>query len=365
MTLQEPTCRGVRVKTLDDARLIFHAVYLGKLPMVTRRLSSEERSRIRPGDVYVWEEKTQHHVEQAGLSIERWTDCFAWGPSRVRDEFLFYTQKEREYRRSNNRRNDMPPQAPGERWHKQTLSVIVKDPRNSSHINRKWHMTAYFHRDNLPGVHEALVGIPLPPPGMYEKARSTRATTRQVQEHSSMSPSSDEGSSSIYAADAAYGAPGSPIRSYRQRHRTLPYPPPSPSSSSSSGRRLSISSLSAPTALTPIVPTHSHRPSLPPLPVPRGPHPSLPYPPPGADLNPDGTPYHLRPFGEPFPPVSPAPEVPLTPPVLTTRTPEFALSLDGPVKADGKRIVLGVPPMRGTNSIFRRREDEAMLRMFH
>lgn len=79
-------------------------------------------------------------------------------------EFLFYTQKEREYRRSNNRcvsprltcastsrcisRNDMPPQAPGERWHKQTLSVMLKDPHDSYHtIPRKWHMSTR----SLPG----------------------------------------------------------------------------------------------------------------------------------------------------------------------------------------------------------------------
>ncbi|KZV80762.1 hypothetical protein EXIGLDRAFT_845295 [Exidia glandulosa HHB12029] len=364
MTLQEPTCRDVRVRSLDDARLIFHGVWLGRLPMVTRRLSSEERARIRPGDVYVWEEKTQHHVEQAGLSIERWTDCFAWGPSRVRDEFLFYTQKDREYRRSNNRRNDMPPQQPGERWHKQTLSVIVKDPQDSyNNFPRKWHMTAYFHRDNLPSVQETLVGIPTPPAGMYEKARANRTNTRAAQGHSSASPSSDEGTA-VYSGH--YHSPGSPVRTMRESYRSMPYPPPSPSSSSSSGRRMSLSSASGSSTLasmTPIVQTQPLRPVLPSLPIPRGPHPSLPYPPAGADADADGMPYHLRPFGEPFSPVAQTSELKLPPPLSSTRFPEFALSLDGPVKAEGKRVVLG-SPLRGSTPVGRRREDDAALRMF-
>ena len=71
-----------------DTRRIFHAVFQNQLPIITRRLSTEERLQIRPGDVYVWEERTQHSVDQAGLAIERWTDCFGWGPSRVREVCL-------------------------------------------------------------------------------------------------------------------------------------------------------------------------------------------------------------------------------------------------------------------------------------
>ena len=55
--MQGPTCTGLRVRTVADAHVIFHAVTLKLLPMVTRRLDTEERRRISPGCVYVWEER--------------------------------------------------------------------------------------------------------------------------------------------------------------------------------------------------------------------------------------------------------------------------------------------------------------------
>lgn len=41
----------------QDAQIIFHAVALGVLPMVTRRLDTEERRSITSGCVFVWEER--------------------------------------------------------------------------------------------------------------------------------------------------------------------------------------------------------------------------------------------------------------------------------------------------------------------
>lgn len=90
----------------------------------------------------------------------------------------------------------------------------------------------------------------------------------------------------------------------------------------------------------------------------------MPYPPPGVDIDADGRPYHARSFGEPFPPIPPASsDFKLPPPLSTTRIAEFTMSLDGPVKADGKRLVIGTP-LRGGAPIGRRREDDAALRMF-
>jgi hypothetical protein len=54
---QQPTCTGLRVRTPSDAHVIFHAVSLNLLPIVSRRLDTEERRGISSGCVYVWEER--------------------------------------------------------------------------------------------------------------------------------------------------------------------------------------------------------------------------------------------------------------------------------------------------------------------
>ena len=55
--MQNPTCTSIRVRSVVDAQVIFLAVYRGILPIVSRRLDSEERRNIRSGSVYVWEER--------------------------------------------------------------------------------------------------------------------------------------------------------------------------------------------------------------------------------------------------------------------------------------------------------------------
>lgn len=90
--MQRATCTGIRIRSPSDARVIFHAVLMGILPMVTRRLDTEERSLISPGSVYVWEERgPQAELTGVGgiplsvngpsdppvitkVGIERWTD---------------------------------------------------------------------------------------------------------------------------------------------------------------------------------------------------------------------------------------------------------------------------------------------------
>ena len=64
---QRPTCTGIRVRSVHDAHTIFHGVTLDILPMVTRRLDTEERRRVRPGNVYVWEERGRN-TEATGVS---------------------------------------------------------------------------------------------------------------------------------------------------------------------------------------------------------------------------------------------------------------------------------------------------------
>jgi len=65
--MQRPTCTDIRVRSVSDALVIFYAVSKGVLPIVSRRLDSEERRCIRSGSVYVWEERGPD-AEATGVS---------------------------------------------------------------------------------------------------------------------------------------------------------------------------------------------------------------------------------------------------------------------------------------------------------
>ncbi|KKA27024.1 hypothetical protein TD95_000552 [Thielaviopsis punctulata] len=79
------------VRTPADAIKLFEACRVGLLPRVQRRLSEKERQAIRPGSVFVWDER------EAGM--RRWTDGKSWSASRVSGSFLTY--REMEGKRSN------------------------------------------------------------------------------------------------------------------------------------------------------------------------------------------------------------------------------------------------------------------------
>ncbi|KAG9001780.1 hypothetical protein FRB93_011985 [Tulasnella sp. JGI-2019a] len=89
---QEPTLTGIRIRNINDAHVIFYAVAQGTLRMIKRRLSVDERAELRAGNIYIWEERNADE-EAVGMGMERWTDGLQWGPSRTREEFLFYLQK--------------------------------------------------------------------------------------------------------------------------------------------------------------------------------------------------------------------------------------------------------------------------------
>ncbi|KAH7094080.1 Gti1/Pac2 family-domain-containing protein [Auriculariales sp. MPI-PUGE-AT-0066] len=86
------TCSGLKFATPDDAKLVVHAVRKGLLPACSQRLTQGERNDIRPGDVYVWTGRAAD-AEAGTPALERWTDGYQWGPSRMKDEFLFYHEK--------------------------------------------------------------------------------------------------------------------------------------------------------------------------------------------------------------------------------------------------------------------------------
>lgn len=129
---------------------------------------------IIPGSVYVWEERGAQ-AEITGVGIERWTDGIRWGPSRVREGFLFYHEK--------------PPSHyvfpggmfPLHRQHasqdlliKQTYTAFVDTPRGQ----RKWHLIAYFTEESVDRLHciddyPTLTSLKVPH-GKYKSARSVK-----------------------------------------------------------------------------------------------------------------------------------------------------------------------------------------------
>jgi len=121
----------VLVRSTSDSQVIFEAVAQKLLPLITKRLTPiERRDLIRPGSVFVWEERGPESGS-SGARIERWTDGKQWGPSRVRDEFLVYTERVSD--------DDMGT-SPQDQLIKQTCSVWAPTSRET----RKWHLVAYL-----------------------------------------------------------------------------------------------------------------------------------------------------------------------------------------------------------------------------
>ncbi len=87
------------VKSPQDAILLFEACRMGFLSRIQRRLSEKERSSIRSGSVFVWDER------EAGM--RRWTDGKSWSASRVSGSFLTYRELESK-RKSNSRGSNNP-----------------------------------------------------------------------------------------------------------------------------------------------------------------------------------------------------------------------------------------------------------------
>jgi len=190
--MQRATCTGLRIRSPADARTIFHAVRLGIIPMVTRRLDTEERSLISPGSVYVWEERGPH-AELTGVGIERWTDGIRWGPSRVREGFLFYHEKqvpqhmysEYDVAGPSSSSNDMSRNS----LIKQTYTVFVETPKGQ----RKWHLIGYFTEESIERL-KCIDDIPQlatlqVPHGKYKSARSAKGRPDQYSTRNQTYPS--------------------------------------------------------------------------------------------------------------------------------------------------------------------------------
>jgi hypothetical protein len=174
--MQQPTYVGLHVRTLADAEVIFHAVHQGLLRMVTRRLDTEERRAISSGCVYVWEERGANADANGVLGIERWTDSIQWGPSRVKDEFLFYHERRESGPDPDLTSDSDTTMRAGNRPRltKQTYSVYLNTPQG----RRKWHLIAYLvpetvHQLNTINDDPMLASLYVPR-GMYTSARSSK-----------------------------------------------------------------------------------------------------------------------------------------------------------------------------------------------
>ncbi|KAJ7267676.1 hypothetical protein B0H12DRAFT_1255915 [Mycena haematopus] len=171
--MQSATCQNLRIRSPSDVRIVFHAVLLNILPMVTRRLDSEERNLIVPGSVYVWEERGAH-TEITGVT-ERIHVGIRWGPSRVREGFLFYHEKpSSHYVFPGGIYPSHRQHAPQELLIKQTYTAFVDTPRGQ----RKWHLIAYFTEESVDRLnciddYPALSSLNVPH-GKYKSARSVK-----------------------------------------------------------------------------------------------------------------------------------------------------------------------------------------------
>ncbi|CDO69159.1 hypothetical protein BN946_scf185042.g61 [Trametes cinnabarina] len=216
--MQRPTLTDVHIRSAADAHKLFYAVQLGLLPKIDKRLDANERAALRPGNVYVWEEKGPN-TDSFSVSMERFTEGKSWTASRVREvrrpipsvcprshvatfqDFLMYFESPRKGKANASRpfalsraRRSSENQVvrPGEQdlYIKLTYSVIredVKDACQSKDADKlkkppKWHMNAYFTKltegqlrtiDDIPMLRDLVV-----PDGIFSSARTSKPGKR-------------------------------------------------------------------------------------------------------------------------------------------------------------------------------------------
>ncbi|KAI8058035.1 gluconate transport inducer 1/Pac2, partial [Syncephalis plumigaleata] len=72
------------METALDALLLLEGCRVGVLKFVTKRLDEVERTNIRSGQIFVWDEEAS--------GIQRWTDGRRWSSSRPRGNFIIYRE---------------------------------------------------------------------------------------------------------------------------------------------------------------------------------------------------------------------------------------------------------------------------------
>ncbi|KAI0784746.1 Gti1/Pac2 family-domain-containing protein [Abortiporus biennis] len=196
--MQQPTLTNVHIRTVEDAHKVFYAVQLGYLPKIERRLDSHERAALRPGNVYVWEEKAPS-ADNYTVTMERFTEGKSWTASR---DFLMYYESTK---KKKGEREELPQKArslenqvvrDGERdlYIKLTYSVYRTDEEaagssasteKDKRKPRKLHLNAYFTKctegqlrsiDDIQMLRDLVV-----PSNLYKTARSTTKSTKKTE----------------------------------------------------------------------------------------------------------------------------------------------------------------------------------------
>lgn len=185
------------VKTPQDAILLFEACRIGFLSRIQRRLSEKERSSIRSGSVFVWDER------EAGM--RRWTDGKSWSASRVSGSFLTYRELESK-RKSNSRGSNNPHDLSSEdtdsseSYHSAKKSItsateqcrykhggLVKQSFSiTTTAHQKLHLICYYTKADviseklqIPMNDEKLKGIIIPK-GMYPETSNVDGVPQHV-----------------------------------------------------------------------------------------------------------------------------------------------------------------------------------------
>ncbi|KAI0823432.1 hypothetical protein BC628DRAFT_535753 [Trametes gibbosa] len=256
--MQRPTLTNVHIRSAPDAHKLFYAVQLGLLPKIEKRLDANERAALRPGDVYVWEERGPNS-DSFSVSMERFTEGKSWTASRVREvppppflsifacllitacarqDFLMYFESPRRGK-GNARTSENQVVRPGEQdlYIKLTYSVIREDVMEASQSKDtvdklkkppKWHMNAYFTKltegqlrtiDDIPTLRDLVV-----PDGIFSSARTSKPGKR--------SDGPRTASSSVKRMYAPF--PSHPSRRVRSNDTPPPASVPSGSSSAAS-----------------------------------------------------------------------------------------------------------------------------------
>ncbi|KGB75874.2 hypothetical protein CNBG_1712 [Cryptococcus deuterogattii R265] len=226
------------LKSPIDAIHILEAARLGLVPRVTRRLTGHERSMIRPGTVWVWEE--------AETNMRRWTDGRRWGASRVGGGgFLVYTESSESL--SPPRQLETPyghsMYHPGSTHRpdsliKQTYSTTMTHPVTGK--VKKFHVVAYSSKRNPQG--DPLNPLPLPhqlpalrhlkvTPGIWPEWETRRDTEYAVPRPSSQPHhQNNAGSSSQTASATAVSSPATLSYPLHPQQPPTAYPPAYPQS---------------------------------------------------------------------------------------------------------------------------------------
>ncbi|KAI5191745.1 Gti1/Pac2 family transcription factor [Nematocida sp. AWRm77] len=151
----------------EECLRIIDMCRLSVLPRVTSRLTEEERERIRPGSIFVYEE------EESGIS--RWTDGKAWSSSKIHGQCLMYHEIDRALKLANERTESLPElstlslqeiialgkevihkEKQGERKKQNVFSGLIKIATSVEYQRKTYHLISYttktFMEESLRGT---------------------------------------------------------------------------------------------------------------------------------------------------------------------------------------------------------------------